>query len=242
MSEPEFSYEGADLEAMEMASNYRAWIFELIKPFFGEHLVEVGAGAGAFSEMLLGVHPRTLQLVEPSEMFDRLEPRFRSHTGETRLETFKGIFADVADEIVSVQPPDTIIYINVLEHVEDDPRELELLYRTLQPGGHLILFVPALQFLLSAFDRSIGHFRRYSKKDLLEKCKSAGFDIGYARYFDFLGIFPWAIKYRLLGSLKMEPAAVKLYDRFAVPPLRFLEDRLPPPVGKNLLVVARKQL
>lgn len=233
-------YVGKDLEAMDFAVNYHRWILELLKPFLGKNLVEVGAGTGSFSELLLEGDPESLVLIEPSEMFSALEQNSKIKNSAAKINFFQNIFTAVAGQIKTVQPPDTIIYINVLEHIEDDLMELQTVHQTLPSGGRVCIFVPALPLLYSEFDKNIGHFRRYRKQDLQKKCEQAGFKIVLSRNFDFLGILPWLIKYRLLKSTKMESGAVKLYDDIAVPVIRRLENFVPPPTGKNVLIVAEK--
>lgn len=233
-------YIGKDLEAMDFAVNYHRWILALMKPFLGKHLVEVGAGTGAFSELLLETAPQTLSLIEPSAMFDNLQANVAEHDSATKIRTFPNIFAEVAGKIEEEQSPDSIIYINVLEHIEDDRLELEIIHRTLREKGRVFIFVPALPLLYSEFDKQIGHFRRYQKGELTKKLRDAGFQILRSRYFDAAGIFPWLIKYRLLKSLTMESGAVHLYDKLIVPVAKPLESLLPLPLGKNLLFVAEK--
>ena len=233
-------YVGKDLEAMDFAVNYHRWILDLMKPFLGKHLVEVGAGTGAFSELLLETAPETLSLVEPSAMFNNLQTNLAKHDSATKIRAFPNIFAEVATEIETEQAPDSIIYINVLEHIEDDQLELEIIHQTLREKGRVFVFVPALPLLFSEFDKQIGHFRRYRKKQLTEKFRAAGFRVLLSRYFDTAGIFPWLVKYRLLKSLTMESRAVHLYDKFIVPVVQPIESFLPPPIGKNLLFVGEK--
>jgi SAM-dependent methyltransferase len=240
MKNPEVEYIGKDLEAMDFAENYHRWILNLFKPFLGKHLVEVGAGTGSFSELLLETKPDSLGLVEPSDMYVALTQNLSKSENSTAIRFFRNIFTEIADQIRKEQQPDTLIYINVLEHIEDDRLELETVKGALAHGGHVCIFVPSMPFLFSDFDKRIGHFRRYKKKDLIEKCETAGFKIRVAIYFDFLGILPWFIKYRLMRSLTMESAAVHLYDRIAVPIIKPLENFVHPPIGKNLLVVAEK--
>ena len=229
-------YIGKDLEAMDFAVNYHRWILDLMKPFLGKHLVEVGAGTGAFSELLLETAPRTLSLVEPSAMFETLQTNLAQPDSATEIRAFPNIFADVAAEIESEQSPDSIIYINVLEHIEDDRLELKIIHQTLREKGRIFIFVPALPVLFSEFDKHIGHFRRYRKGELAEKLHAAGFRILLSRYFDAMGIFPWLVKYRLLRSLTMESGAVQLYDKFVVPLAKPIEASVPMPIGKNLQI------
>ncbi len=233
-------YVGKELEAMDFAVNYHRWILALMKPFLGKHLVEVGAGTGAFSKLLLEIAPETLSLVEPSAMFEALQTNLAQHDSATNIRAFPNIFAEVAVQLETEQSPDSIIYINVLEHIEDDRLELEIIHRTLREKGRVFVFVPALPMLFSEFDKQIGHFRRYRKTELAETFRAVGFRVLLSRYFDATGILPWLVKYRLLKSLKMESGAVHFYDKFIVPVARPVESLLPSPLGKNLLFVAEK--
>jgi SAM-dependent methyltransferase len=233
-------YIGKDLEAMSFAVNYHRWILDEFRPYLGDHLVEVGAGTGNLSRLLLAEAPRTLSLVEPSGMFEHLDSDISAIETETEVSLYHSIFRDAAEEISARRPPDTIIYINVLEHIQDDRGELKAIYQTLAEGGHCLIFVPALQSLYGNFDREVGHFRRYAKKEIEEKCRSAGFEIDRSKYFDLAGIIPWFINYRILRSNALNPSAVSLYDRLAVPIVKRLESVVPVPLGKNIILVARK--
>jgi predicted SAM-dependent methyltransferase len=145
----------------------------------------------------------------------------------------------IAPEIKTVRQPDSIIYVNVLEHISDDEAELRIIHETLSPGGRAFVFVPALSWLFGEFDRSIGHYRRYSKPELEQKCGRAGFRIVMSKYFDLIGVLPWWVKYRLLKSNRLEPRVVQLYDKF-VPLVSVTERFVTPPLGKNLILVAEK--
>jgi SAM-dependent methyltransferase len=233
-------YVGKDLEAMAFAANYHRWILAEYRPFVGKHIVEVGAGTGLFSTLLLGENPASLSLVEPSEMYAQLVNNISSES--IAIKFYNNVFSGVCDDIVAEQRPDTIIYINVLEHIEDDRKELRHIYDSLVPGGHALIFVPALPILYGAFDRAVGHFRRYVKKELVEKSLEAGFKIRVQKFFDFAGIFPWFVKYRIFGSAELESSVVRLYDTYAVPLVKLSESLVSPPLGKNLLFVLQKPL
>jgi hypothetical protein len=241
MMPPKVEYVGKDLEAMAFAKAYHRWIFDLMRPFLGKVLVEVGAGTGSFSKMLLESRPESLTLVEPSSMFSTLETETRSLQTSTKIDLYNNIFSEIADEIRSAGPPDSILYINVLEHIEDDLAELRMVHDTLAAKGRAFIFVPALPLLFSNFDRHLGHLRRYTRKELKEKCEEAGFKLLLLRWFDMAGVLPWLVKYRILKSLKIERGAVYAYDRVAVPVIRPLENLLHPPFGKNLLLIAEKK-
>jgi SAM-dependent methyltransferase len=234
-------YAGRDLESMSFARNYHEWILELFRPYLGSRLVEVGAGTGSFSEMLLARGAETLSLVEPStEMYRRLVENVAGLRTSARVRAYNDTFGRVAARIRDEARPDSVIYVNVLEHVADDEAELALVRETLSPGGRVFVFVPALRWLYGSFDEMVGHRRRYSRRELERKAARAGFSVLKSVYFDSAGVLPWWVKYRLLRSRKMEPGAVKFYDSFAVPLLRRVETLAPPPLGKNLLLVAEK--
>ncbi|HEX8560802.1 MAG TPA: class I SAM-dependent methyltransferase [Pyrinomonadaceae bacterium] len=235
------SYAGRDLESMSFARNYHRWILDLFAPRLGRRIVEVGAGSGSFSELLLERSPESLALVEPSpEMHGRLVENLRGAARATRVSFHNDTFARVARRLAERERPDSVIYVNVLEHVEDDEAELRVVRETLGPGGRLFVFVPAFEWLYGSFDRQVGHRRRYTRRGLAEKCRRAGLEVVEAVYFDAAGVLPWWLKYRVLRSEEMEPAAVRFYDRFCVPVLRRVEALVPPPVGKNVLLVAEK--
>lgn len=239
--EDNFVYPGRELEAMSFAVNYHRWILDVFDPYLGSRLVEVGAGAGSFSELLLERLPVSLALVEPSaDLYRRLGERIGPLRGATRISLHHSDFRSAAGRIRDDERPDSVIYVNVLEHVDDDVGELETVRHTLKPGGRIFIFVPALRWLKGRFDERVGHVRRYVKGELEQKCRWAGFRVIESRYFDFAGVVPWWLKYRLFKSDALEPRAVELYDRFVVRFTRALEKRIRPPLGKNIILIAEK--
>ena len=234
-------YAGKDLEAMSFAVNYHRWILSIFEPYLGTKVVEVGAGKGSFSELLLERRLGSLSLVEPSTaMYEQLCRRMEELNPAVTVKTYNDVFENVAEQIRSNERPDSIIYVNVLEHIENDVNELKVINNTLDAGGRLFIFVPALQWLHGSMDRHLGHFRRYTRTELEKKCGASGFRVIASRYFDVLGVLPWWVKYRLLQSKEMEPGAVRFYDQRVVPVAKTLESSLTPPIGKNVLLIAEK--
>ena len=229
------SYPGRDLEAMLVAHNYTGWILSEFRGHFHGRVAEVGAGSGTFTERLLDEDVDSITAYEPSpEMHEKLARRFAGNPRVTTVPTrFEAPPGDGALRF------DAIFYVNVLEHIEDDAAELATIASALRPGGALLLFVPALPFLYSRFDREIGHFRRYRKRALRTMVERAGFSVSACRYFDVLGVLPWYVSFVLLRS-GMNRGAVTLYDRVGVPLTRAVEALCAPPLGKNLLLVATK--
>jgi SAM-dependent methyltransferase len=230
-----FHYAGRDLEAMSHAPNYRDWIRSIFRPYLHGDLAEVGAGDGSFSRLLAETNPASLNLFEPSaDMYALQGQRLSGLPGVVR---HQGTFTELADGFVDRF--DAMVYCNVLEHIEDDAGELALAMRGLRPGGHLCVLVPALPALMSDFDRSIGHFRRYRKPELRTKLEAAGYRVRLLRHLDLPGIVPWLLFVKW-GRRSLDPASVALYDRVGIPLVRRLESAVTPPIGKNLIAVAQK--
>jgi SAM-dependent methyltransferase len=130
---------------------------------------------------------------------------------------------------------------NVLEHIEDDRAVLASLRERLSPGGVLIVFVPAFMLLWTRLDDKVGHFRRYTKRELATRLEQSGLRVAQARYFDSAG-FAVALLFRLAGSGDGEPSsrALALYDRYVVPASRVLDILLSRFLGKNVFAVAER--
>lgn len=228
-------YFGKDLEAMQFARRYHTWIIDEVRPYFGRRVAEVGAGCGNLSEFLLQQPIDHLSAFEPSSnMFELLQKRLGS---QSRVVAINDFFSKPTE--ASTENYDSVVYINVMEHIEDDSTEIQNAYEALKSQGHIVIYVPALAWLYSDFDRVIGHFRRYHKRELVDLVKGCGFEIVQAKYFDSLGIIPWYLS-AVLFRRKISSTNVALYDRLAVPVLSRIERYLPPWIGKNLLVVGRK--
>ncbi len=236
------AYEGCDLEAMSEATRYYQWLISKIKPYIGDNVVEVGAGSGSFSRQLLGLSPKAVILVEPAKnMFKKLKETVKENKPKATTVTTHNAYMNEVQEKVAKTKPDTFIYVNVFEHIEDDVKELKMIKKMLKPGGHAIIFVPAHQALFSEFDESIGHYRRYDKKSVMELAKNAGMEIVKVEYMDMIGVVPWFASFKLLKRKKLTPSLIAKYDRFCVPVIRTVEDIVPgTPFGKNVLLVARK--
>ena len=235
-AEKEINYFGRDLEAMSFAVNYHSWILEEFKPFLGHNVAEVGAGTGNFTSLLIKEKIEHLSAFEPSaNMYSILAERFKEKKG---IEVSDRFFNEVGREYKNCF--DSIIYVNVLEHIKEDARELSTVWDSLKEGGYFLGFVPALSWLNSDLDRKLGHVRRYEKQALIKLVEQVGFEIIKVRYFDLAGILPWLVFFVWLKR-PITGGQVSFYDKTVVPVMKRIEGLIAPPLGKNLLVVAKKQ-
>jgi len=229
-------YFGKDLEDLTVARNYYKWIIEIFKPYLGENIAEIGAGSGNFTSFLAEERIKHIFAFEPSyNMYPLLSDKFQRNNGVTTINTY---FREKHQKFLNFF--DSVLYVNVLEHIEEDKKELSYAYKTIKQNGHILIFAPALSCLYSEFDKKIGHFRRYCKKGLINIIRESGFSIENIRYFDLAGIIPWYIVFVLLKKTTTNKANISLYDKLVVPPMRLLETLIPPPTGKNLLLIGKK--
>lgn len=233
MAADAFEYEGRDLEAMAFAPNYHRWIRDLFGDALHGDVAEIGAGTGSFSSMLLEAATGSLVSVEPAAAMHAQHAR--RHAGDARVESLHGTIAVLE---ARTRRYDAIVYNNVLEHVADDLGEMRRARALLKPGGALLVFSPALPWLMSEFDRSVGHERRYVRRELGARAREAGYAVERLHYVDVAGIVPWYL-FMVLGRGMLDPRKVALYDRVVVPVARTLEGWVRPPIGRNVLLVAR---
>jgi SAM-dependent methyltransferase len=201
-------------------------------PYLGSRVLEVGAGIGQFTQ-LVHAQPsvRDVLAIEPDPRICR---EFRARNPDIPVSE---------GTVQSVKPTpdwDTVISVNVLEHIEHDIEELRAYEELLrQRRGRLCLFVPARPEIYSPLDRDFGHFRRYRRPDLAGKLRDAGFRPIALFYFNLVGYAAWWWSFCVLRQRTFNLAAVRLFDRGIFPISSFLEHHLlRPPIGQSLVAIA----
>ena len=186
-----------------------------------------------------------------SELLSSYTPLCLTDTDASMLAHLKNKFSHLNDVSVNfldiTQPPpehlvgsfQTVIGINVLEHVEDDERALFHLGTVLKPSGRLLLLVPAKKWAYTDLDRQLGHFRRYEKKELAEKLAKASFHIEKLYYFNIIGLMSWIIRDKIQRSGGLRPYQISSFDSI-VPLLKRVESKVSMPVGISLIAIAQK--
>jgi SAM-dependent methyltransferase len=230
-----FSYSGTELDAVAEAKNYYDWIVDCFAAHIGRRCVEAGAGIGTVSQLVLDrASPRTLTLIEPAaNNLPALRERF---AGDSRVSVYHGYLEDLTSSLES----DSIIAVNVLEHVEKDDEFLKASFSILAPGGSLLLLVPACPALFGSLDRAFDHFRRYTKSGLHDSIVAAGFEIETIHYLNMVGVAAWFVSGRILRRATLGRGQVRFYDRWIIPVVRRLESLISAPIGQSVMAIARK--
>jgi len=238
------------LEHLQFANHYNRWIVAQILPYLGDEILEVGCGNGNFTELLAqtGVYLTAIDVNETyvNAAVNRLQERANVEilvADATQINWAQ--FPSMRSQNQLEKSFDTIVLLDVLEHVEEDAKLLQHLSQGLRSGGRLILKVPALNWLYSPMDQAIGHYRRYTRKTLSETLKqascsgSADFSELIVWYFNAAGIPGWWLNGRLLQRTTPPSEQIGWFDR-VVPILEAIESRIPTPIGLSLFAVAKK--
>jgi glycosyltransferase involved in cell wall biosynthesis len=222
------------LRRVSYLTRYNNWLWEQVAPFIGQRVLEVGAGIGTMTRYLLGRDMVVATDVSPIYL-ERLKATFEGHP-DVVVKPLDAA-APLAEGLQAFNL-DTILCLNVLEHIEDDEAALKGFAALLAPGGRVVLIIPALKRLYGEIDKAIGHYRRYQKGEIEEKLRRAGFHIEETRFFNTLGIPGWYLNSCLLKRQAVPGFQARLND-LLVPLLRF-ESNLALPWGMSLLAVGRK--
>ncbi|MFW6369423.1 MAG: glycosyltransferase [Myxococcota bacterium] len=222
------------LEIMKKSGRYNRWLFEQIRPYLGERVLEVGSGIGNLSHLMLDREQLVLTDIDP-EYRRGLEEAFGS---------FENVTVSAFDLNEAPSPAlidaevDTVLCCNVLEHIEDDGAALRNLSLILRPGGRLVLLVPAHPAAYGSLDVALEHHRRYEKKGLHDLFRGAGLEVEHERHLNAVSLLPWLFNSRLLRRKVLPRRQVGLVDLLV--PWLDLEQKVGVPAGLSLLLVGRR--
>ena len=226
------STEDFEFEALSQAVNYRKAVVRALTHYLSGNVVEIGAGIGQMTKDFLNLSKISRLLsVEPEP---KLHERHKKNVpgGELVL----GLVDDIP-----TYPWDSIVSINVLEHIEGDVQELIKYRKILAPQrGFVCLLVPARPEIYSPIDKDFGHYRRYTKSSLEAVLRDSGFEIVVLRYFNFIGYFAWFWTFKICRARHFGIDKVRFFDRHIFPWAYRLERLLPfLPFGQSLIAVGR---
>jgi glycosyltransferase involved in cell wall biosynthesis len=237
------------LQSVRRARGFNKWMLSTFRPYIGERVYEAGCGIGNFTELLLD-RDRLVCADYDNFYVEMLSRRF-GHLENVRTLHMDLAAKDATRKLLEPRPPvpppdgqgqqpeilDTVISLNVIEHIEDDAAAIRHFHDILEPGGHAIVLVPAHPRLYTECDRALGHFRRYTEEELRAKFRGAGFEIASVRQFNRLGVFGWWLNGKL-GRKDLSPFQMRVYELML--PIAKLMDRVRAGPGLSLVIVGRK--
>ncbi len=221
------------LEDLTQAVHYRRWLADRCEPWLGHDVLEIGSGLGDYAAAWGSPGRR----VTATEADPRRVAALRARFGDDPRFAVRGL------RLPAPPPPgarhSAVVALNVLEHIDDHVGALRSMRDLLVPGGRVVLVVPAVPLAMSAFDRDIGHVRRYTRRTLRGALEGAGLRVVRLEYLNSVGLLGWLVLVRARGGRPRDGAALRAYDRL-VPLLRRAEALVPPPVGQSLFAVAER--
>ena len=212
------------------AKNYNYWIYTTIASFVGKRILDVGCGLGNITQYLLD--RESIVGIDILDSFvAEMGKRFSSYPN---FKIIKGTITDKNVLRLKEMNFDTIICLNVLEHIENDRQALRNMFELLPHNGRLILLTPAIKFLYGTMDAADGHYRRYTKRELRVKLKNSGFIVKKQFYMNLLGILGWYLNGKILRKRFIPVKGYAVYDKFVWFLSKF-ERIFTPPIGLSII-------
>lgn len=232
----DYEYIGDELELFKHATNWKGYMLSILRPFIRGSVLEVGAGIGGTTQLLCTTGVSSWTALEPDPS---LGVTFNENMANVELPVRVDLKACTIADLEPMPGFDCIIYIDVLEHIEEDKLELEMAARLLATDGRLVVLSPAHQFLYSPFDKAIGHFRRYSAQDLIA-LRPPGVGLELIRYLDMIGLCASSANKLLLKQSLPNARQLWVWDKIMVPVSKLVDPVFRYRFGKSVLAVWRK--
>jgi len=228
-------YQGSELDVFKGARNWKKYWSSQLRPFIGGSVLEVGGGIGTNVPYVIHSGVQSITLLEPdAELVERALAEMPASNGIPVNARHGSI-----DSIAAGSQFETIMYIDVIEHIENDRDELVQAARRLRSGGNLVVLVPAYNFLYSEFDKAIGHYRRYSRRTL-GALDPPGCELVRLRNLDSAGLLASLVNKLFLKQSIPTESQIALWDRVLVRTSTFLDPITGFLAGKTLIAVWRK--
>ena len=222
------------LDDLSEAVHYNRWIYQMMEPYLGSRVLEVGCGIGNMTRFLAEGRE-----VLGSDIHRGYIALARKSLAHRKNISFKQIDLEKKFPLLGKFKPDTIVCINVLEHIRGDVGFIKECFRILPPHGRLLIFVPALPYIYGTMDEHYGHFRRYFKSELIQKMEENGFSGLKSRYLNLLGVFGWWWNGLVLKKSIVPKGQILIYDQL-IRLMAPVEKWLPKPLGLSLFYAGEK--
>jgi len=234
---PDYKYLGEELELFEHALNWKRYFAKHIIPFLGNTVLEAGAGvAGTTPFLCKKTHDLWVCLDPDEKHIAAVQSSISRGILPAFCKTRIGTLANLSLE----ETFDSILYIDVLEHIQNDANEIQTASKHLNKDGFLIILSPAHPWLYTQYDKSIGHYRRYTRKSL-SALFSEPFVEGSIKHLDSAGVMASLANKLILKKDMPNLMQVLFWDRFIIPVSRLLDPLSGFCVGKSILGIWQKK-
>lgn len=231
-----YAYPGAELELFKHAVQWKRYYAGELAPYIRGDVLEVGAGTGGTSRFLCEARHSSWTSLEPDpQLAGTLRDDAAARPLPAPLVVCEGTIRELPDE----SRFDSVLYIDVLEHIEDDRAELQAGAQRLRDGGHLIVLAPAHNWLFSPFDGAIGHFRRYTRKSLVD-AGPASLRLVRAFYLDSVGMLASLANKVALRAAYPTEAQIRFWDSRLVPASHVIDRLTRQRVGRTVIAIWEK--
>ncbi len=234
----EIDAEGKEtLEAITDADKFNKWMYNTIQPYCSGKILEIGSGIGNISSFFIkDKSDITLSDVRQNyvEILEAQFPENEAILLDLVLEDFDTVYKDYLGSF------DTIFALNVIEHIEDHELAMKNIHKLLKSGGRAVILVPAFQALYNQIDKELYHFRRYTRKTLLQIFDESQYQISHSRYFNFTGIFAWFIGGKIFKDSTVKKGKMSLYNSL-VPVFKIIDIPFKQIAGLSVIAIGKRK-
>jgi SAM-dependent methyltransferase len=222
---------------LQKVNNYNRWIYDNIKPYIGRNVLEIGCGIGNITDYFI-TPGRKITGIDIEEKF--------VNVAREKYKNTPGVTIAMGDALnpgctLPGRSFDTVVLLNVLEHIDEDLHAVKCIFDLLEPKGRAVILVPAMKFAYGDLDIQLGHHRRYEKPDMIKLYKENGFEIEKLFYMNWIGSFGWAFNSRVLKRKLIPGNQAGIMDKILVPIMKPLESVMKPFFGQSLIAIGRKK-
>jgi len=226
-----------DLHTMRDARRYQSHVFSLLRPYMGSRILEVGCGIGTTTRVLVKIADRVVG-IEPNQ--SSLKHLRRTMGDHPRFELHACHLEECDRAALVAARFDTILCVNVLEHIQNDEQALRDFAEIAAPAnGHVLIYVPAVKAAYGRLDAALGHHRRYSKRALARLFAAAHLDLKVLKYTNPMGLLAWMFNTYVTRNAAHSPRQIALFETLVAPWALPLERLVPVPIGLSLVAVGQ---
>lgn len=205
------------LKTIALANHFNKWMYNSIKPFCKGNILEIGSGLGNISEFFLHDKAKILLSDIRDYYCEELHKKYKDYNTLLGIETMDLVDPEFDKKFGKYfNSFDTVFALNVVEHIYDDQSAVSNCYKLLKSEGHLIILVPAYQWLFNSFDKGLEHYRRYTRKRLATLFLSCDFKVNHSQYYNAAGMAGWFVSGKMQNNKTIPKGQIRLFNKLVI--------------------------